>query len=115
MSTGWARPCAPYAAAAPLELPETSMMSKDYSRMADELAGERVMLLGGAGFIGHHLALELARLGTPVAVVDNLSVNNLVSNALDGKIDALRRVLYRGFLDDRYRLMQESGVRFDNV
>ena len=42
------------------------------------LDDERVLLVGGAGFIGHHLALECRAKGAEVMVMDNLQVNNLV-------------------------------------
>ena len=42
-----------------------------------ELRGRKIALIGGAGFIGHNLAVTLARLGADVHVVDSLQVNNL--------------------------------------
>jgi len=44
---------------------------------ADALKGKVVALMGGAGFVGHHLALELKGLGAEPHVVDSLQVNNL--------------------------------------
>ena len=43
-----------------------------------DLAGRRIALVGGAGFIGHSLALELKERGADVEVIDGLAVNNLV-------------------------------------
>ena len=43
------------------------------------LENKRVMLIGGAGFIGHNLALHLKSLGANVSVVDSLGVNNLMA------------------------------------
>ena len=37
-----------------------------------DLAGKRVLLVGGAGFIGHNLALALRARGADVAIVDSL-------------------------------------------
>ena len=45
--------------------------------MNENLSGKRIALLGGAGFIGHNLALELRRLKCDVHVIDSLQVNNL--------------------------------------
>ncbi len=42
------------------------------------LAGRRIALIGGGGFIGHHLALALKGEGADVHVVDSLQVNNLI-------------------------------------
>lgn len=41
------------------------------------LKGKRVAIIGGAGFIGHNLALKLADLGAEPHVVDGLQVNNI--------------------------------------
>ena len=35
----------------------------------------RIALIGGAGFVGHHLALKLRSLNHEVLVLDHLSVN----------------------------------------
>jgi nucleoside-diphosphate-sugar epimerase len=47
--------------------------------MTIPLEGRRVALIGGAGFIGHHLALALAQKGASVHIIDSLQVNNLLS------------------------------------
>lgn len=74
------------------------------------LTGERIMLIGGAGFIGHHLALELRERGAEVMVVDNLQINNLVKVISDPELDPIRRQLYVNFVLDRFQLMREKGV-----
>ena len=45
----------------------------------DKLKGRKITLIGGAGFIGHNLALHLHSLGAEVSIVDSLQVNNLAS------------------------------------
>ena len=47
-----------------------SKKSLDFSKKT--LKDERIMLVGGAGFIGHHLALALREKEADVIVVDNL-------------------------------------------
>ena len=37
----------------------------------------KIALVGGAGFIGHHLALRLKELGHDPLVVDHMSVNHM--------------------------------------
>ena len=44
-----------------------------------DLTNRRIVLIGGAGFIGHHLAIHLKREGAEVFVIDNLAVNNYCS------------------------------------
>jgi nucleoside-diphosphate-sugar epimerase len=44
-----------------------------------ELKNKRVLIIGGAGFIGHNLALKLKKSGVNVSIIDGLEVNNIVS------------------------------------
>lgn len=81
----------------------------------DALKHQRVMLVGGAGFIGHHLALELRRYGVETMVVDNLMLNNLVTNVSDANLDPLRRELYHGFLLQRFEAMRAAKVLIRNA
>ena len=37
-----------------------------------DLKNRRIALIGGAGFIGHHLALALKKLGADVSIIDGL-------------------------------------------
>ena len=39
-----------------------------------DLNKEKIMLIGGAGFIGHHLALGLRKINANVIVVDNFKL-----------------------------------------
>lgn len=41
------------------------------------IKNRKILILGGAGFIGHNLAIKLKRLGAKVYTVDSLKVNNL--------------------------------------
>ena len=71
--------------------------------------GRRVMLVGGADFIGHHLALTLKRLGAEVEIIDGLQVNNL-SSFLTTAVENPNSALYTTFINERLRLLQEAGV-----
>lgn len=72
-------------------------------------AGQRVALIGGAGFIGHHLALELAARGATVSVVDSLEVNHL--RAFTAASPQLpRRQAYLRMLGTRLELLTAAGV-----
>lgn len=43
------------------------------------IKGKRIVLIGGAGFIGHNLSLKLKSLGAEVSIVDGMQVNNFLS------------------------------------
>jgi nucleoside-diphosphate-sugar epimerase len=79
------------------------------------LDGQRIMLVGGGGFIGHHLALECRKKGAEVLVVDNMQINNIVKIVSDRSLDELRRRLYINFLIERFAMLREAGISIDNV
>ena len=81
----------------------------------DDLSNQKIMLIGGAGFIGHHLALELRKKKAAVAVVDNLQVNNIVQMLSDTKISEKKRNLYIHFILERFQLMRDLGISFPNI
>lgn len=83
--------------------------------LSNNLIGQRVALVGGAGFIGHNLALGLRHHGVDTMVVDNLMQNNLVDNVTTIDIDPFRRELNNGFLRQRFDLMREAGVVMRNA
>lgn len=74
------------------------------------LSGERIALVGGAGFIGHNLALGLREHGAGVLIVDNLMQNNLLANISDKSIDPFRRELNFNFLRQRFEMLRDAGV-----
>lgn len=86
-----------------------------YETIVDRLAGERVMLIGGAGFIGHNLALRLREASVETMVVDNLMVNSLIDNVFVAKQEGAQRRLYQNFLLDRFTLMRDAGVELRNA
>ena len=44
-----------------------------------DIKGKNILLIGGAGCIGHNLALSLKSNGANVEICDPLQVNNLIS------------------------------------
>jgi nucleoside-diphosphate-sugar epimerase len=73
------------------------------------MAGKRVALIGGAGFIGHALALELKERGADVHVIDSLSVNNLLYYTALAP-DVPSRDLYLRIIDQRLRKLHAADV-----
>ena len=86
-----------------------------YETIAAKLQGHRVLLVGGAGFIGHNLALALRAIGIDVSVVDNLMVNSLVDNAFHDAGDLIKRKLNIHFLMSRFDSMRAAGVNLHNA
>jgi nucleoside-diphosphate-sugar epimerase len=77
--------------------------------MNTPIAGKKILITGGAGFIGHNLALALKRLGAHVDVIDSLQVNNL--NAFAGNANNIpNRELYLKLIRDRLDLLNEAGI-----
>lgn len=76
--------------------------------MAVDLAGRRISIVGGAGFIGHNLALALAARGAEVSIVDALEVNNLV--ALLSDRSSPNRNLYMAFVEERLQLLDDAHI-----
>lgn len=77
--------------------------------MTVELRGRRIALIGGAGFIGHNLALALAERGAEVSIIDSLQVNNLLSFA-SANAGLLNRDLYLRILNQRLDLLHKAGI-----
>jgi len=87
------------------EATTTNMTSMQ--REFTEFQGKRVLISGGAGFIGSHLAHRLAALGAEILVLDDLS---------GGFLENLRGVehkLFRGSVEDPALVQQAcKGVHF---
>jgi nucleoside-diphosphate-sugar epimerase len=74
-----------------------------------EIKDRKVALIGGAGFIGHNLALGLKSRGANVEVIDSLQVNNLMTFA-SASSNTPNRDLYLRMINQRLELMERSGI-----
>ena len=75
----------------------------------EKVNGRKIALIGGAGFIGHNLALHLHSLGAQVSIIDSLQVNNLASFSATA-VDSVNHALYLRILNERQRLLQEAQI-----
>lgn len=75
----------------------------------ETIASKRITLIGGAGFIGHNLALHLKSLGAEVSIIDSLQVNNLASFSATAE-DSVNRALYLRILNQRQSLIQAARI-----
>ena len=76
---------------------------------AGEFKGKVIALVGGAGFIGHNLALELKALGAEAHVIDGLQVNNLGAFT-SGVTPNPNNNLYVGFINLRLEALRRARI-----
>lgn len=76
--------------------------------------GRKIALIGGAGFIGHNLALELVRMGASVDILDSLQVNSLGALAA-GKHAAGNAKFYMNMILQRLDLLRANGINLHTV
>ncbi len=70
---------------------------------------KKILIVGGAGFIGHNLALELNKLKYKVTIADSLQINNILW--LKKNKDKLPfPELSMGILRERFRLLKKSKI-----
>ena len=75
----------------------------------NELKKKNVLIIGGAGFIGHNLALRLKKKGINVSVIDGLEVTNIVS--VLGNSDNLPYPhLSYTVLNERLNILKENDI-----
>ena len=72
------------------------------------MKNKKILLVGGCGFIGHNLALNLKKKGASPVVVDSLSVNNILSFT-DNNIK--NKKLYSSILTNRIELLNSNGIK----
>lgn len=73
------------------------------------IKGRRITIIGGAGFIGHNMALHLKSLGAEVSLIDGLEVNNLTS--VIGNTDNLPHPeLSLAVINERLQLLRQADI-----
>ena len=75
----------------------------------DSVKNVRVALIGGAGFIGHHLALALVERGADVYIIDSLQVNNVLSFS-SAETKSVNQEFYLRILNRRLDLLRKASV-----
>ena len=70
------------------------------------MKNKKIVLVGGAGFIGHNLAIYLKKLGADVYVIDSLQVNNLGEHT---KV-SFQNSLHLNFLYERIELLKKYKI-----
>ena len=85
------------------------MYEKNFMNDFKKLEGKKIALIGGAGFIGHNLALNLQSLGAKVNIIDGMQVNNLLS-LVDNIDDLPYPELSRAIINERTQLLKSSKI-----
>ena len=73
------------------------------------LKDKRIAIVGGAGFIGHNLALQLKALGANPHVIDGLQVNNLGYYTSGYSLDP-NAERYIAFINERLNLLRAARI-----
>jgi len=74
------------------------------------IKAKKIALIGGAGFIGHNLALALKKRGHTPFIFDNLAINNVLSF---NDFDIKNHKLYRNILNQRLDLLHENQIEIN--
>lgn len=74
--------------------------------------GKRIVLIGGAGFIGHNLALALKEAGAVVEIIDNLQINNLLTFAASSYQED-NRDRYFDMINERFQLLRHARISLE--
>jgi len=71
------------------------------------MKSKKIALIGGAGFIGHNMAIALKKRGHTPIIIDSLAVNNMLSFT-DNEIK--NRKLYWSILNQRMELIHDNNI-----
>ena len=74
------------------------------------IQNKRIVLIGGAGFIGHHLAVKFKNLGAKVIVIDSLNINNYY-HFKDNEGRMPNAKLYLDMIHQRLDILKENNIR----
>jgi nucleoside-diphosphate-sugar epimerase len=76
-----------------------------------DITMKKIVIIGGAGFIGHNLAVALKRIGHEVSIIDSLAVNNLIS--IMGNYDNLPNAKLSNYIiNERIKLINDNKINF---
>ena len=73
------------------------------------MKNSKILIIGGAGFIGHNLAIYLKKKKFNVLTVDSLKINNLAHVKKNIK-NKTQKKLYTTFLNERLKLLKKNKI-----
>lgn len=75
----------------------------------NSIKNKKILIIGGAGFIGHNLALEIKNKGGDVTIIDSLEINNLTS-VINNSNNLPFPELSHQVLMERLKLLKENNI-----
>ena len=75
----------------------------------NNIKNKKILIVGGAGFIGHNLALRLKELGAKVFIFDSLKVNNL-KNLQKNDYNLPFPDLAKKIINERLKLLKKNKI-----
>jgi len=75
----------------------------------NDIKNKRVAIIGGAGFIGHNMALKLKSRGAEVFSIDSLAINNYYS-FMHKDVHDKDSAMYLRILQERQDLLRENDI-----
>ena len=73
----------------------------------------KILIIGGAGFIGHNLAIKLKNKSNKVDIVDSLQINNLYT--LDKRNDLPFPKLTRAIINNRLEILKKNKLNIYKI
>ena len=78
--------------------------------MYKKLKNKKILIVGGAGFIGHNLGLKLNKIGAKVSIIDGFEVNNMIS-MIDNKNQVPFPKLSKSIIQERLDLINKTKIQ----
>lgn len=78
----------------------------------DKLKNKKILIMGGAGFIGHNLALTLKEYGAIPSVIDGLQVNSLGYYTSHHESNPNSN-LFISFINERLNLLRQAKINIE--
>ena len=73
-----------------------------------------ILIIGGAGFIGHNLALRLKQFGANVEIIDSLNINNFYS-VKNNENNLPFPKLSLKILNQRFNLLKKNKIKLNKI
>ena len=80
----------------------------------NSIKNKKIVIIGGAGFIGHNLSLALKKLNANISIIDNLKVNNLYSISKKNSNYPFPK-LTKKIINERISLLNKNKIKIYKI